>query len=197
MNQIAMIGLVKIELPAATVRLCDGGFMVWGAETFTSRDATFGTIGSIEPLRDGLGDEVPALEMVLLPPNDADIADLAQPGYQQSRVRFWLGEYDVAAGTLVGTPDLLFDGKIDQTVLNLDRSLAITVVATGERLFELNLGNSLNPAFHKSVWSGETGHDNATGLGRPIAWGVEAPPVQYAAPNMTPGSTGAGVGYAL
>lgn len=200
MKRVALIGLVKIELPAVTVLLCDGGFIVWGSDTYKSKHATFGTIGGIQRMSEGLADQVPALEMTLLPPADASIADLAQPGYQKSRVRFWLGEYDVAAGALIGTPDLLFDGQIDQTILNLDRSLAITVVSKAERLFELNIGNSLNPSFHKSVWPGETGHDNATGLGKPIAWGVEAPPVAYIAPSVAAASNGAynvGISYAF
>src|SRR3546814_9368912 len=49
------------------------------------------------------------------------------------------------------------------------------LVSLAERLFELNIGNSLNSAWHKSVWPGELGHDNATGLSIPVAWGVESP----------------------
>lgn len=52
----------------------------------------------------------------------------------------------------------------------------MTVVSAAERLFARNTGNGLSSAFQKSVWPGDTGHDNATGLGTPIAWGVEAPP---------------------
>src|SRR3546814_1850748 len=53
--------------------------------------------------------------------------------------------------------------------------VAVSVVSLAERLFELNIGNSLNSAWHKSVWPGELGHDNATGLSIPVAWGVESP----------------------
>ena len=179
MNQIGLVGLCKIELPAATLRLSDGGFFVWGAETFASKDATFGTIASIEELTEGIDAEVPALDMVMFPANSAAAADLSQPGFQRSRVRLWLAEFDRATGAIVGDPDLLFDGQIDQTSLSAgrdSRELAMTMVSTAERLFERNIGNSLSASFHKSVWPGETGHDNATGLGRPVAWGVEAPP---------------------
>jgi len=176
MQRIALIGLVKMELTAVTVRLCDGGFIEFDGDIYTSKHNTFGSIGSIEPLTEGVGDMVPALEMTLLPPDSTPISSLAQPGYQNSRVRFWVGEYDVDLGTLVGDPDLIFDGMIDQMVLSLDRQLSVSVVSRLERLFELNIGNSLNPSFHKSIWPAETGHDNATGLGKPVAWGVEAPP---------------------
>src|SRR3546814_15904051 len=53
--------------------------------------------------------------------------------------------------------------------------VAVSVVSLAERLFELNIGNSLNSAWHKSVWPGELGHDNATGLSIPVEWGVESP----------------------
>jgi len=45
-----------------------------------------------------------------------------------------------------------------------------------ERLLLRNSGNSLSAAWHKSIWPGETGHDQATGLKTPVAWGVAAPP---------------------
>ena len=178
MNRIGLIGLCKIELPDGDVNLCDGGFIVFDGDTYQSHDAVFGTIGSIEAMAEGVGDEVPALEMTLLPPGTSEPGDLSQPGLQTSRVRFWIGEYDVDAGTLDGTPDLMFDGQLDRTMLTVGRSreLAISVVSLAERLFEMNTGNSLNPAWHKSVWPGELGHDNATGLSVPVAWGTASPP---------------------
>lgn len=179
MNAVGLVGLCRIDLPAATIRLTDGGFVDWDGDIFTSRDAVFGTIGSIEPLSEGIEAEVPALEMVMIPAGTAAAADLSQPGFQRSRVRLWLAEYDRATGALSGEPDLLFDGQIDQTTLTGGRStreLAMTIVSSAERLFERNIGNSLSPSFHKSIWPGETGHDNATGLGAPVAWGAEAPP---------------------
>lgn len=179
MMTVGLVGLCKIELPDATIRLTDGGFIDWGGELFVSKDDVFGTIASIDELNEGVEAEVPALDMALIPAGTAAAADLSQPGFQRSRVRLWLAEYDRETGALDGTPDLLFDGQIDQTSLSAGREtreLAMTIVSTAERLFERNIGNSLSPSFHKSIWPGETGHDNATGLGAPVAWGVEAPP---------------------
>lgn len=177
MQTIGLIGLLKIELPDATMRLCDGGFVEFDGETYTSVDPTFGTIASLQALTEGVGEEIPALELSLNPAGDSAPADLSQPGFQRSTVRLWIGEYDVDAGTLTGDPDLLFFGQIDQTVLRIGRSvrdLAMTIVSPLERLFLRNEGNSLSPVFHKSVWPGETGHDNATGLTVAVAWGVES-----------------------
>ena len=78
---------------------------------------------------------------------------------------------------LVGEPDLQFDGQIDTTTLTAgpgELGLEMSVVSQLERLFSRNRGNSLNPRWHRSVWAGVTGHDNATGLAIPVAWGVES-----------------------
>lgn len=178
MNRVGLTGLLEIELPTETIRLCDGGFIVWDSNTYRSRHATFGGMASLEGIAEGAGEEVPALELTLLPGPAAAPADLSQPGFQRGLVRLWLAEYVPETGLVSGDPDLLFYGQLDQTTLTRGRDkleLTMTIVATAERLFERNAGNSLSPVFHKSVWSGETGHDNATGVGQPIAWGVESP----------------------
>lgn len=180
MDRVALMGLLKIELPGQTVRLSDGGFLTWGAEIFRSKDATFGSIGSVAQLTDGVGEEIPALEITLLPPGTTAAADLSQPGYQRSTVQMWIAQFLPETGLIAGTPDLIFHGQVDMTRLTWGRSrreLAITVVSTAERMFMANEGNSLTPRFHKSVWPGETGHDNATGLTVPVAWGTESRPV--------------------
>lgn len=182
-DRVGMIGLLKIELrgvggeDGATIRLCDGGFIHWDAETFTSLDPVFGSIGGVDALEEGVAESVPAFSMTLLPTGEDGPAALSQPGFQRSRVRFWLAEFAPDDGMLVGEPDLQFDGQIDVTTLTAGRgelSLQMAVVSQLERLFTRNRGNSLNPRWHKSVWPGETAHDNATGLSVPVAWGVES-----------------------
>lgn len=177
MDRIGLTGLLKIELPEHTVLLCDGGFIEYDSEIYKSADPVFGSIASVEGMSEGQGNEIPALDLTLLPPGVTAPAELSKPGYQRSRVRFWIAEYDVDTGAIVGTPELMFLGQIDQTTLRVgaSRQLDISVVSNAERLFELDIGNTLGPAFHKSVWPGELGHDNATGLTIPVAWGVEAP----------------------
>ena len=178
MQRLCLAGLVRIDLPGLDpVLLCDGGFVPWGADVYRSADPTFGTIGGVDGLEEGRGDTIPALDLELLPPGSSPAATLSQPGYQQSRVRFWLAEVDIATGQVVGTPDPMFDVQVDQTTLRIGRSrtLSIGVVSNAERLFELDIGNSLSPTFHKSVHPGELGHDNASGMKTAEAWGVESP----------------------
>lgn len=195
MQRVSLISLLRIDLPGTTVRLCDAGFVQFDGATFAAEDPIFGVIGAVQPLTEGVGEEIPALELTLLPLGASAPAQLSQPGYQRSTVRAWIGEYSQETGLLIGTPDLLFHGQIDQTTLRVGRStreLAITVVSTAERLFMLNEGNSLSPRWHKSIWPGELGHDNAIGLTVPVAWGTESRPgagaVSYG------GTTGAGRG---
>ncbi|HMO74095.1 MAG TPA: hypothetical protein PKD48_01995 [Sphingopyxis sp.] len=190
--QIATLaGLIKIELPEATLRLCDGAFVKWDEETFVASDADFGTIGAMEAVEEGVGDELPALRMTFLPRSTAAAADLSQPEYQGCRVRMWIAEVDLDTNEIFGAPSLEFDGQVDSTDLAIDtglRELEMSVVPKAERLFVINEANTLSPRFHKSLFPGELGEDNATGVGVGVAWGTALP----AQTNMGGGGGGGG-----
>jgi hypothetical protein len=179
MDIVTLAGLLKIELRGgATIRLCDGGFVKWGAETYSAADDTFGTIGAMGTISEGVGDEIPAISLTFLPKSSAAAASLSQPGWQNSRASLWIAEVNTATGEVVGTPELSFDGQTDGTELILDRGsreLEMELVSTAERLFQINEGNTLSPRFHKVIWPGELGEDNAIGLGVGIAWGTASP----------------------
>jgi hypothetical protein len=201
MDSVTLTGLLKIEMRSGpTLRFCDGGLVTWGAETFAAKDDVFGAIGSLDALEEGVGDEVPALRLTFLPASTAAAAALVQPGWQGSPVRFWIAEVNPASGAVVGTPDLMFHGQIDTGDLIVDRgsrAVEYDIVSTAERLFALNEGNSLNPRFHKRVWPGETGEDNATGLGSTVAWGTASPAGTAVAGSVTGGGGGGGFGSAI
>ena len=192
MERIGVTGLIKIELPGGvTIRLSDGGEFVWGAETFVPRHATYGAVAQVEGLEEGVGNEVPDLQILLNPPSATAAADLVQPGAQKSRVRCWVAQYDLDTNAVTDPGDPLFDGFLDQAKLTRGPGkfqLGLSVVSMLEQLFELNIGNSLNPTFHKAVWPAETGEDHATGLVLQDAWGVEAPP------SGSSGTSGGGSG---
>jgi len=178
MRRYAFMWLVEIVLGRHTMRLTDGGFVRWGGNVFRSKDPLFGVIGSVGNLSEGVGEEVPVLNLTMLPPSTTAPSFLSQPGDQSAPARFWLAEIDIAAGTLIGEPALQFEGEIDQTTIEFGaqtRALAMTIVSAAKRLLERSIGNTLSSSFHKSIWPGETGHDQATGIGRTVAWGVEAP----------------------
>lgn len=178
MRHYAITGLARIDLPETTVRLCDGAIIRWGSDKYRAKDDLLGRIGSIESLEEGVGDMVPALQLTFLPPGTAAAADLSQPGWQTSRARFWVADYDPDTGDVIGTPDRLFDGYLDQTQLIVGknkRELHCSVVSWQEQFFEQNTGNDLSPSFHRSVWPGEGGEDEATGITLSVAWGVVSP----------------------
>lgn len=178
MRRYAFIWLVEIVLGRHTMRLTDGGFVRWAGQVFRARDPLFGVIGAVGSLSEGVGEDVPVLDMTLMPPSTTAPGFLSQPGDQAAPARFWLGEIDVDAGTLIGEPELQFEGEIDQTSIEFgaeSRTLSPTIVSAAARLLERSIGNTLSSSFHKSIWPGETGHDQATGIGRIVAWGVEAP----------------------
>lgn len=172
--------LIKLELPTRTVRLCDGGVIVWGADVFRGRDAVFGCVTGAEALTEGVGNEVPAFSITFSPEASAAPADLNKPEFQKSPFHWWVANWNAATCAVVGSPTLQFAGTLDQVELqftNNSRELENGIVSVAERLFAARRGNGCSPTFHKSVWAGETGHDEATGLTFPDAWGVEAPPV--------------------
>lgn len=174
--RIGLTGLMQIDLPERTLRLCDGGYFEFEGEIFRAKDEVFGTILSFEAMAEGVGDTIPALSLTLIPKDTTAAADLSRPGHQTARVRLWIAEFDVDTMEIVAA-SLQFDGQVDQSVLKVgraSRTLDLTVVSLMERIFEGNIGNTLNPSWHKSVWPGETGHDNATGLVLPVAWGAAA-----------------------
>ena len=187
MDRISVISLIRIALRGGpTIRLCDGGFITWNGETFNSIDPIFGTIGSIESMAEGVGDEIPALELTLLPPVSSAPSILTSPDYQNSEVRIYVGEFNQDTGQFYGNPDFMFIGQVDQPIFRVGRDrreLSLTIVSTAERLFMRNNGNSLTPRWQKSIWPGDKGHDNAVGLTIPVAWGVASRPIAHSGSN--------------
>jgi hypothetical protein len=191
MESLALTGLIKIEFPTGDLRLCDGQFFTFNAESYVSSDPTFGHIAGLEPISEGAGDELPILRLVLAPAASAAFADLVSPEFQGSRVRMWISEYVVETGLLTGTANLMFDGIIDRPVLSVSQSTRVVefdIISNAERLLLRSEGNSMSPRFHKSVWPGELGMDNAIDLEIPVAWGTESPA------RGTTGGGGSGIG---
>lgn len=176
-QRVGLTGLVKIELPSRTLRFSDGGMFRYDGQVWNSDDEVFGTIGQFETMEEGVGDMVPEISMKLLPPDTTAPVEISQPGNQTARVTFYIVEFDADTHVPI-TGDVFFTGQIDQTEL-IDGEdvyeLNVAVVSLAERLFDGNAGNFLSSTWHKSIWPGELGHDNGTGLSKSVAWGVESP----------------------
>lgn len=173
---VTMFGAVRIELPGHVIRVLDGASEVtFGGEIYGGIDPLYGTLGTADAMSDGAGDEAPAVSFGFLPPDATAIAGLANPLAQGSPVRMIVGA--VANGAVVADPLTLFEGVLDQIDLDVGagQSLDINCVSAMERFFDNQEGVRLSPTHHKSVWPGETGMDQVTGVTRKVYWGTAAP----------------------
>lgn len=176
---ITVVGLAKFELPGHTILQCDGGVVTWGGDTYTAEDSNFGVIQAVEEAEESIGDEAPGGKLTFLPKDAAAATTLSSPTYQNSRMRFYFAEVTASTGAVTGTPILVGDMRLDTTVLRFPKSgrlLDIEFITSAERLMNVEDGNVLSPRFHKKVWPGELGLDNATGVELTKAFGVEGPP---------------------
>lgn len=176
-------GLMEMELPDRTVRLCDGGFVDWPARgMFRAKDEIFGTLESVETVSEGVSDEFPAFTLTLLPPKLAAASDLFRADAQGSSVRFWLAEVDRLTGLLVGTPEQVQAAAIDTIDLRVGRAGRYVDVecTVGERAFMVREANVLSTSFHQRAWPGEKGFDHCDGTGSTVPWGVPDPTARFA-----------------
>ena len=178
--RILLVSLLEIVHPVATIRLCDGGLFNWPARgAFSAIDPIYGTLGSVDPASESVGDEAPGGQFTLLPPSVAAAISLAQANAQGSPVRMWMAEANPETSALIGTPEQLFDGMIDTVTIRLSRGaaeVAIEYVSVAEKLFQIKEGNVLSDRFHQLAWSGETGFAQCTGSVTAVPWGVTGPP---------------------
>lgn len=177
MRRIGLAVLMRVDFPNETARWCDGGFFEFEGEIYRSSDPVWGSVATVDAISEGTGDELPSTGFRVLPASSTPVAELDRDDLQGSRLKLWIAEFDAPTGEITRA-DLQYDGRIDRSVLEIGKGLRAVQFEVGtliERLLLRNSGNSLSASWHKSVWPGETGHDNATGLKTPVAWGVAAP----------------------
>jgi hypothetical protein len=159
------------------LRLSDGAADVrWGADLFTGQDARFGVLAGVDGLESGFGDTSPAYSITLHPAAGSAIADLSSPTFQGAAVNLWLAVIDQASGTVTATPEPLFFGEVDVTMLSMPRGgriLTIDAVSAFEDFFADDEGQSLSDAYHQGNWPGELGLSNISGVTIRDAWGTK------------------------
>lgn len=177
--RLTLANLAKIEFPGRTVRLTDGGRVMFDGEEYLARDEVFGTVAAVEEIEASMGDMAPAGGFSMFPSPDADLADIVTPTLQNSRVRLWQVEIgaDLVTAEPVESAELLADQLIDVPFWSpADWRIDFDTMERSERLFLRSEGNVCSSAFHKSVWPGEKGFDNCTDEKGQVAWGTEGAP---------------------
>lgn len=164
--------LVTLTLPSRTVRLTDGGFVIWSGQTYAAEDDIYGTLDTVEDIEDGADGQATRCAITILPPDATAMAQLASPLAQGSPVTVHLGAVNRLTGLLIGTPDLLFRGELDfgRLAVGPQWSLALECGTEEARQLELNADQRLSPSYHKGIWPGEKGFDNLDGIKRKIHW---------------------------
>jgi hypothetical protein len=178
-KRITMAGMLKLELPAATVRLVDGGTLTVDGETYLARDPFIGVLSGFEALNEGVGDEAPAGSLTFLPPDATPAAALNTGASQGARLRLWTVDVDQDTGLVIGAPLQEADWIVDYPTMTIDigqRELELAFVSGGDRFFQIDRGNALSPTFHRSVHPGEAGLDAASGAETSVPWGAPSQP---------------------
>lgn len=172
------VTLVKVELRTGqTITWLDGsGFVVFGGETYAGTDETFGVLGGVENLTDGIDAEAPRWRFTFSAPDIAGVLTFVDPENQGSPVFVWEGLIDPVTGLIVPDPDPVFDGFIDVPVFNpRTRAGVVDCACVWELLFDDDEGANLSDAFHQSVRPGELGFAYMTAIQRQLPWGIDAP----------------------
>jgi hypothetical protein len=143
-------------------------------EYFDGHDPTFGSLATASSLAETVATSAPTFGFTLMPPTPSAIGSLADPKHQGSSVRAWWGLVNEMTGAVIGTPEPLWIGRLDNVKTQLSEGSLVAEVATVsafDRLFVAEEGARLTPVFHKSIWPGETGLDyNSAALQNPY-WG--------------------------
>lgn len=162
----------------ATIRLVSGGFISLGGNAYVSEDATYGTLGDVDTIADGVDGQATRCLITLLPPTSSAIAALAAATAQGSTVIVYQGAFDRATGASIGTAETLFTGELDFPRLQIGGGSYALILECGTeegRLLEPNEERKLSDAFHQACWPGELGLSFVTRLPRTIYWRVNKP----------------------
>lgn len=194
--------LVKIVLPGGTVRLSSALQITYGGETYIPRDPYYGMLSFVAQVVSGQTGRATSPDVGLEVANDDAIAELTSPAAKHSPITVWWGAVDPVTGAVEIDDE---DGPL--SVMRLDtvdvshspgrRSLLIKTYPPSALQLRPSARQRLNPSFHKSVWPGETGLDNVTGIVDEDGWRTDDPPLRQATGGITnPGPrTGGGGGY--
>jgi hypothetical protein len=174
-----LVHLVTVTLSGATVRWLDAGgsgFVVWGSDTYKAEDATYGALGAIGAIEDGADGQATVCDLTILCDGTA-MALWIDPAEQGSLVTIHVGAVTPSTGLLIGEPELLFRGELDQPRLAAGRSqtLIFDCITEEARMLEPNEEQRLTDSFQQSVWPGDLGNIHISDIEKKIYWRANDP----------------------
>jgi hypothetical protein len=174
-----LVHLVTVTLSGATVRWMDtggSGFVVWSGNTYSAEDATYGALGAIGAIEDGADGQATVCDLTILCDATAMALWIA-PERQGSQVTVHLGTLNPSTGVLIGEPELLFRGELDQPRIAAGRSqtLIFDCITEESRMLEPNEEQRLTDSFQKAVWPGDLGNEHITDVEKKIYWRANDP----------------------
>lgn len=160
------------------LKLVQGGSVDIEGTIYTGKDATYGAFSEIGTISDGVDSSATTASLVLMPPSEEALAELANPLIQGAPITIRQGAVDRETGESIGT-ELLFRGEVNQPVLMVTgdmRAIRLDLITEEARQLEPNDERRLSHAFHQSVWgSGELGLIHVTGVTQKDFWRVDKP----------------------
>lgn len=170
---------VDIEFTDRTVRLSDGGVFSWNGNTYAPEDAEVGTLNGFSEFTETEGTESPRLEVAFEYKTNAALSRLANPASQGTPVNVYAAVIDRPTGLVVGEPELLFSGVIDDADLRHstnNRMLTIYLSTAWELLFDDNEGARWNNDFWvHNYGSSAQAFYAVTDVQRKMFWGYKGP----------------------
>jgi len=192
--------LLKIVLPDATVRLSSGVQVTYGGETYVPRDPYYGMLSYVAQIVSGQTGKATSPDVGLEVPDDDAIAEIASPAAQHSRITVWWGAINPETGAVEideDEPCMMRLDTVDKSDAPGRRSLMIKTYPPSALQLRPSARQRLNSSFQKSIYPGETGLDNVTGIVDEDGWRTDDPPLRQATGGFSnPGPrTGGGGGY--
>lgn len=170
---------LEMALPDHDIRALDGsGVVSFNGLLFTGSDDTYGTLNGIETITESVATEAPKVRFSFLPKSMIALASLVNPVVQGSEVTFWFGVVNPATGLVMGVPEVLFVGELDEAEVSTTQSsqtITFDVASAWERLFDANEGARMNDAYQQSLYAGDLAFQYITGVQENIYWGFRAP----------------------
>jgi hypothetical protein len=182
-GRATLTGFYELGIPSGTRRLLVGSTEVsWGGQTWTGYDSSIGSLDAPDDVSEDMTGQAPNTSISINMSPAANRGDIAGQQVQLAPAKIYLTALQLDGSNhvaVVPDPELLFDGFIDQATIDLDKGrddLEYTLISAFDYFFEDSEGQRLNGQFHRSIWAGEKGLDNVTGITKKIYWGSNAPP---------------------